>query len=403
MTSPFKTVETSSSSLISLGRDTSSSSSSYMGRNLWDTRGQSATSTGQSEGGGGQRGEHLTLMNQCAGDKSLDYNMSYGQGNIVNNMSLQSLQPMQPALYEELGLQNYSVDNCSVLLPADSSLNRGFGLLDQENRLALPLESGLTLEDHMEYLPSSSPLPGGEGNEDMEARGVIGVSNEGDHSVGIDYHESVSVEVNSSENNNNNADALVGDPNVSADDGNETLYEMPNMDSDASDSESNEDVDRLERAEVDRWERADQRRGRGRGRGKRRGGCATRGRRGGARGGAAGRGRTRGRGRGRGRPRVMLEFEVEHDDQEDGAEADGGLPVYEDGWGEAGRVPHIGRFKETPGPKGEAKTSLDNEEGPIELFNIFFDDQLVDQLVTETNRYAAQQLGLPPYFGPTLR
>ena len=34
--SPFKTVETSSSSLINLGRATSSSSSSYLASNLWN-------------------------------------------------------------------------------------------------------------------------------------------------------------------------------------------------------------------------------------------------------------------------------------------------------------------------------------------------------------------------------
>ena len=36
VTSPFKTVETSNSSLINLGRATSSSSSSYLASNLWN-------------------------------------------------------------------------------------------------------------------------------------------------------------------------------------------------------------------------------------------------------------------------------------------------------------------------------------------------------------------------------
>ena len=73
----------------------------------------------------------------------------------------------------------------------------------------------------------------------------------------------------------------------------------------------------------------------------------------------------------------------------------------DDGWVEAGRIPHIRRFSENPGPKGNAEDL--GEARPIDLFLNFFDENLLNHLVVETNRYAAQCPGLHPYYGPCPR
>ena len=110
----------------------------------------------------------------------------------------------------------------------------------------------------------------------------------------------------------------------------------------------------------------------------------------GGKGRARGRGRRGGAGRGRGRT----------EDQRQ----DAGLDEGDEGWVEAGRKPHIKRFTETPGPKGEA-ADLAGKDGtrPIDFFLVFCDENLLDHLVVETNRYAAQSLGLDPYHGPLPR
>ena len=56
---------------------------------------------------------------------------------------------------------------------------------------------------------------------------------------------------------------------------------------------------------------------------------------------------------------------------------------------EAGWDPTVLAFNETPGPKKEAYT-LNSSADPIEFFNLFLTDELLDVLVLETNRYAAQ-------------
>ena len=54
--------------------------------------------------------------------------------------------------------------------------------------------------------------------------------------------------------------------------------------------------------------------------------------------------------------------------------------VIEEGWHKAGRNPHVGRFLESPGPKGEAGTLLESGGKPIEFFKLFFDNELLDLL-----------------------
>ena len=56
----------------------------------------------------------------------------------------------------------------------------------------------------------------------------------------------------------------------------------------------------------------------------------------------------------------------------------------EDGWD-----PTVLAFTNSPGPKKEACT-LKSESEPIEFLNLFLTDELLDVLVTETNRYAVQ-------------
>ena len=51
--------------------------------------------------------------------------------------------------------------------------------------------------------------------------------------------------------------------------------------------------------------------------------------------------------------------------------------------------PAVFPFTETAGPKNEADT-LSSSSDPVEFFNLFLSDELLDVLVAETNRYAIQ-------------